>query len=294
MIAYGYYIDFIPKLKHEKNRSDSFTHTIAVKESPSFNLYEKLHYKMKFINNQGRESSLYSQRDFSRTQKEQLWCYEVEEVVSFYWESGTKMLQYIPHEKFTSGLLEYWALHIAIPLFLTIEETYDFLHAGAVEVDGKPILFVAESFGGKSTMTDYFIKQGHTMVSDDRVAAYEDNGVFFAVSSHPHHRPYRKMEDLGFFVENMDSIPKPIHAIYELEKAEPDALVEIGELHGIEKFKSLRYSSDFNFFFLKTKRFTFLSRLAKAVPVYKVTIPWNMERLAEVYAIICEHSVNRK
>ena len=102
------------------------------------------------------------------------------------------------------------------------------------------------------------------------------------------------MEDLGYFIENVAATPKPIHAIYELDRAEPDAPVTITELHGIEKFASLRYSSEINLAFLKTKRFAFLMRLAKAVPVYKVIIPWDMERLAEVYAIICEHSINRK
>jgi len=292
MIAYNHYIDFIPKLKNEKNAVGSFSHIMTVKESPSFDLYEKLQYKLKFFNNQGRDMALYSQREFLQNEKGQLWAFEIEDVMTFFWESNTKTLSYLPQEKFTSRLLEYWALHIVIPIFFTIEETYDFLHAGAVEVDGKPVLFVAESFGGKSTMTDFFMKQGHTMISDDKVASYENRDQFFAVPSHPHHRPHRKMEDLGYFVENMATISKPIHAIYELDRAKPDAPITITELHGIEKFKSLCYSSEINLSFLKTKRFTFLSRLAKVVPVYKVTVPWDMERLPEVHKVICEHSID--
>ncbi len=101
------------------------------------------------------------------------------------------------------------------------------------------------------------------------------------------------MEDLGFFVSNIAVYPKPIHAIYELERAEPDADITIDELHGIEKFKSLRYSSEINLSFKKTKRFIFLSHLAKAVPVYRVTVPWDMERLPEVHEVICRHSINQ-
>jgi len=59
---------------------------------------------------------------------------------------------------------------------------------------------------------------------------------------------------------------------------------------GIEKFKLLRYSSEINLSFLKEKRFAFLTRMAKAVPVYKVTVPWDMKRLGEVHAMICKHS----
>ena len=128
------------------------------------------------------------------------------------------------------------------------------------------------------------------MVSDDKVATYEKNGVFFSVPSIPFHRPYRKIEDLGYFVENVASSPKPIHAIYELVKSDAKTDIVISELSGIEKFKSLRYSSEINLSFLKAKRFTFLSRLAKVVPVYKVIVPWDMERLDEVYTAIVTHS----
>lgn len=276
-------------MTNEKEVSSFFTDTVIVRESLLSNKQEKLSYKLKFFNNQGRDIALYSDEKFSSAKRDKLWAFQIEGVVTFYWYSGSLTLEYVKDDNFTEALLEYWCLHIVLPVFFTSEEKYDFLHAGAVEVEGKPVLFVAESFGGKSTMTDFFMKQGHTMISDDKVATYEENGVFFAVPSHPHHRPHRGMEDLGFFVTNTAKEPKPIHAIYELERAEPNALITITELHGIEKFKSLRYSSEINLSFLKSKRFTFLSRLAKAVHVYKVTVPWDMQRLPEVHEMIVEH-----
>ncbi|MCK5536979.1 MAG: hypothetical protein KAI79_09140, partial [Bacteroidales bacterium] len=151
-------------------------------------------------------------------------------------------------------------------------------------------LFIAESFGGKSTMTDFFIKQGHVMISDDKVATYEKDGQIFSVSSHPHHRPYRKMEDLGYAVENFSLLPKPIHAIYELEKVDENDEVKIIELQGVEKFKSLRYASEMNLFFLKPERFEFLMQMANMLLVYKVTVPWNLERLVDVHDQIIQHS----
>ncbi len=290
MTAYNHTIDFVSGLGSVENRADIFSDIITIKEVPFFDISRELGHKIKFTNNQGRNLSLYGRMENSfQVEKGKHWAFEIEDVVSFYWESDTKNLGYIPYEKFTEKLLEYWALHIVLPIFFTIEETYDFLHAGAVEVDGKPILFAAESFGGKSTMTDYFLKQGHAMVSDDKVACYEGNSMFFSVPSIPYHRPYRKMEDLGYFVDNRAKVPKPIHAIYELDRAEPDAPVRITELLGIEKFKLLRYSSEINLSFLKEKRFAFLSRMAKVVPVYKVTVPWDVERLREVYTAIFEH-----
>lgn len=218
MISYNHFIRFIPELKKSKNISSSFNNVITIKENNSLNFSKNLKYKITFTNNQGRNIALYTQKPFARTLPKQQWVFDVEGVVTFFWSSGELTIDYLPNEYFTSELLEYWTLHIALPIFLTIEEHCYFLHAGAVEIDNAPILFVAESFGGKSTMTDFFIKKGHAMVSDDKVAILEEDGRLLAVPSHPHHRPYRKMEDLGYFVKNMSDTPKPIHAIYKLHR----------------------------------------------------------------------------
>jgi len=290
MIAYNHYIKFIPELKNDRKVEGSFSNVITIQKSSNITLNEKLLYSISFFNNQGRDLMLYTDRGLSRTQKGQIWAFEVKDVVTFFWRSATLSLEYQRHDNFTEELLEYWCLHIVLPIFFTIEETFDFLHAGAVEVDGKPILFVAESFGGKSTMTDFFMKQGHIAISDDKVATYVKDGRFFATPSHPHHRPYRKMEDMGLFVEKFATKSKPIHAIYELEKVAKDVAISIIELKGLEKFKSLRYSSEMNMFFQKPKRFEYLMQMAQKVPVFKIQIPWDIKRLDEVHNVICEHT----
>ena len=290
MIAYNHYIEFNSLLKKDKKVFGLNKETIRVYEA-SLDREPIIHSKkLKFFNNQGREVSLYTDREFTVTQNGQMWAFEVEGVVTIYWQSGSFVLEYNKHENFSESLLEYWVVHAALPFFFTIEAKYDFLHAGAVEVDEKPVLFTAESFGGKSTMTDYFMQKGHPMISDDKVGTYIKEKKVYAVPSHPHHRPYRKMEDLGYFVENMANEPKPIHAIYQLERVKGDARIEISELWGIEKFKALRYSSEINLPFLKEKRFAYLSSLANLLPVYRVSVPWDLNRLEEVYNAICGHS----
>ena len=291
MIAYGYFIQFMPPLIQEKSASRSLTEHVTVCKSAADDKLKKLSYRLEFINNQGRDLALYSDRKFDAPGKDQLWAFEVEGVLTFYWQHGSLTLKYVEHENFTEALLEYWTLHSVLPIFFTLEEAYDFLHAGAVEVEGKPILFIAESFGGKSTMIDYFMKEGHTMISDDSVGTYEKGGLFYAVPSHPHHRPHRGMEDLGIFVENNAQKAKPIHAIYELEKSEAKADVEIVQLQGIEKFKVLSYSSIINLSLIKPKRFVYLSHLTQVVPVYRVSVPWDMDRLREVHDKIVAHSI---
>ena len=174
-------------------------------------------------------------------------------------------------------------------MILTVEEEYVFLHAGAVEVQGRPILFLAESYGGKSTMTNFFIGQGHAMISDDKVGIFEEDGLLFAVPSYPYQRPYRKVEDMGIYIENFVTEPKPIHAFYVLEQADKDANIEIDEMTGMEKFYLLRLSSQFNLSFQKKERFEELMSISKSVRMFRIKIPWDIDRLPEVHKAIVKH-----
>ena len=167
-----------------------------------------------------------------------------------------------------------------------MENTYYFLHAGAVEIDSKPVLFVADSFGGKSTMTDFFIKKGHTMISDDKVAVYEENKEILCVPSYPYHRPYRKVEDLGYPVENFAKGAKKMHAIFNLVKSDEKAEIIIEEVLGIEKFRILRFSTEIDFPINSKSKFEMLSKIANNVKLYNIKVPWDMNRLEEVYQTI--------
>lgn len=289
MIAYDHHITFIPKIINDKELQGSFSGSITFKEGLYKNWKKKLTHKWTFYNNQGRDIDLYTDRELSDTVKNQLWAFDVKEVVTFFWKSGSSTIYYMPQKYFNHDLLEYWSLHTLLPIFFTVEEVYDFLHAGAVEVEGKPVLFIAESFGGKSTMTDFFLHKGHALISDDKVGIVKKNETYYAVPSHPHHRPYRKSEDLGYFVQNMVFAPQPIYAMYKLHRIDPGGEITINEIKGIEKFKNLRLSSQINIEFLKAKRFEHLTDLGRYVPMFEVNVPWDIERLDEVYDSIQKH-----
>ncbi|UFH58939.1 phosphoenolpyruvate carboxykinase (ATP) [Sulfurovum mangrovi] len=238
----------------------------------------------------GRHVYLYSDREFEGSHAGQPWCYEVEDVVRFYWVGGERTIYYEMGEKGDANLLGFWFIHLFLPLYMTLEDMYDFFHAGAVEVEGKPIFFIAPSMGGKSTMTDYFIKQGHRLISDDKVPTFIDDGSFMAVGSHPYHRPYRKFEELGYRVEKFTTHFKPIHAFYVLEGMEGDAEITIEEVKGIEKFALLLPSYLYMFSYLKPRRLKYLSGISNSIRVFRVHVPWNRERLGEVHDKIVAHS----
>ena len=238
----------------------------------------------------GRKVYLYSDREFDGSEVRQPWCYEVQDVVRFYWIGGERTIYCELDEKSDPNLLSFWFIHLLLPLYMTLENMYDFLHAGAVEVEGKPIFFIAPSMGGKSTMTDYFIKQGHPLVSDDKVPTFISDGKFMAVGSHPYHRPYRKFEELGYRVESFTTNFKPIHAFYELERVEGDADITIEEITGYKKFDALLSNYLYMFSWLRPERLKYLSKMLNDVRVFHVQVPWDMERLGEVHDMICEHS----
>jgi len=204
------------------------------------------------------------------------------------WDAEHRNILYIKQKDYMPKRLYFWVLHTFFPLVLELERTYHLLHVGSVEVVGKAVLFSAFSYGGKSTLTDYFMQNGHAMLTDDSIAIERHGDTYFAISSYPFHRPYRETETLGYRVENFVTDPKPLHTVYLLEKSAPDAAVEITELKGIEKFKAFHYSSFIDFAFMKQERFAFFTEMAKYVAVYKITIPWDMERLDDVYHTIID------
>ena len=239
-----------------------------------------------FDNNQNRKVAITSDKPFIDNQTNQSINFLVEDVVTFSVKKGENSISYRLYKEGTQDLAMYWLSHTFLPIVFTLENTYYFLHAGAVEIDSKPVLFVADSFGGKSTMTDFFIKKGHTMISDDKVAVYEDERGVLAVPSYAYHRPYRKVEDLGYPVKNFAKEPKVMHSIFHLIKANEKAEIEIEEVFGVEKFRVLKFCTEIELQINHKSRFEMLSKIANNIKLYNIMVPWDMNRLEEVYQTI--------
>ena len=243
-----------------------------------------------FFQSHGRHIFLYSDREFDGSAMGQPWCYEVQDVVRFYWLGGERKIYYAIGRHGDAGLLAFWFVHLLLPFYFTLEGVYDFLHAGAVEVEGKPILFIAPSMGGKSTMTEYFINKGHALISDDKVSTYIDGHTFMVAGSHPYYRPYRKFEELGHRVDNFITGCKPIHGFYVLRKGVADAEIAVDTVKGFAKFELLLPNYFYMFSYLKPERLQYLAGMLSTIRMFVVHVPWDTGRLAEVHAVICAHS----
>ena len=198
----------------------------------------------------------------------------------------------VTFERFPQGTdhrLAFWLIHIFLPLYFTLEGRYEFIHASSVDIAEHTVLFTSPSHGGKSTLTDYFVQQGHALVSDDKVGTYREGEQYFAVPSHPGRRPFRKFEELGYRTENFSPRRRNIHALYNLYAVEPAADVQIEEIRGHQGFTQVLPNYLFNFRFLQARRLQYLGAMLGVVPVFRVAVPWDLDRLADVYWAICDH-----
>ena len=241
----------------------------------------------------GRQCTYLSNTNFDSLGERESWGLEINNVLTLVWDSELRNIYYGKSKYFTPELLRFWIFHTFFPIVLELERDYKILHVGAVEIKGEPVFFSADSFGGKSTLTNYFIQKGHALFSDDTLPVRRVDESYIAYPSFPYHRPYRKVESLGVPVKNFARNPAPIKTIFELKRAAPDAEVEITQSMGVEKFKTLYYSHFIKFSFMKHERFALAMEMTKYVPVYKITVPWDLDRLEEVYKMICDHTAIR-
>ncbi len=274
---------------HDDSKRPASTIFLTPLDTPQRSFANVIYYQQ----NQGREVSLSTDHTFESNVDGQQWCFSVKDVIDFFWSKGSFVVSYQLHTEGTPELLRYWFLHTLCPVFLTIEGIFEFIHAGGVEINDHRVLFIAPSHGGKSTLTDYFIRQNHTMISDDRVALLAQDDKIVSVPSYPYHRPYRKMEDLGVSVDNFAAGIQALDAIYVLRKAPKEDPVHFNILRGLEKYKALQYNFDFNLPLNKARSFELIAKIAKVIDVYSIDIPWDLTRLHEVYEAICQHHKSR-
>ncbi|SFV90143.1 hypothetical protein MNB_SV-4-1259 [hydrothermal vent metagenome] len=238
----------------------------------------------------GQQARYCAHRPFEEADEHFSWALEIDGVMTLLWDPLHQSILYRKKQGFSKERLRFWIYHTFFPMVLELSRYYTILHVGAVEIEGVPTLFSAPSFGGKSTMVDYFLKAGHTLYSDDSLAIEKRDNTYVAIASYPYHRPYRKPETLGFRVDAFGSIAKEVGLFYVLDKQEQIDKIEITELKGIEKYKAFHHSIFVAFSFRKRERFVFFLEMARKIPVFKISYPHDLSLLPKVYETIVAHT----
>ncbi len=254
------------------------------KRAPLFPLFKS---KVVFHSNQGRNVSLLWGYALNSTVKN--YTFVVEDIIKFYWKEGSSSIEYKYLKHADDKVVHYWLLHTFFPLYYILENIYDMLHVGAVEINGKACLFAAPSFGGKSTLTYHFLQKGHSLLSDDKLALFKKDNGYVAVPSYPYTRNYRGLEDLGKYVKNFSKRSLPVGYMYRLVQVGIEEEISIQEVKGVDKFAIVEMSCDIKLSMMKKEKFSQLHDMVQNLTIYDIGVPQNLNRLDEVYEKIIGH-----
>jgi hypothetical protein len=180
------------------------------------------------------------------------------------------------------------------------------LHASAIVVRGKALVFVGASEAGKSTTAGAFAKLGFSVITDDIAALSERDGVFLVQPGAPRillwppsveaiwgsadalplvvpnwEKRYLDLCATGLFQET----PVPLGAVYVLEERAARGGIGISPLSGAGALMQLianRYFTRFSEPHLEAREFADFSRLQHRVPLRRVARPDDRSSIGSV------------
>ncbi len=186
------------------------------------------------------------------------------------------------------------------------------LHASAVECGGRAVAFVGAEGAGKSTTAAALALRGHTVLSDDIVALAERDGDFYAMPAYPYlslwpdsvEAIYGAKGNFAAFSANFSKRMLPL-AGNDLRFAEEpvlrDAIFLLGErssdsaapfVEEVEKREALMalvgntYANLLLDESMRAREFTFLGRLAAAVPARRLRAQQDTARISALCELV--------
>ena len=113
-----------------------------------------------------------------------------------------------------------------------------------------------------------------------------------AAAAHPFCRARRSSEDLGRRSAEIMPRPQPSLCFYLLEPAGAGDRVQIKEIRGMKKIELLLPHCLYTLTYLQPKRMQYLADLVNAVPIFRLLLPWDLNRLPEVYERLAGHAAS--
>lgn len=188
------------------------------------------------------------------------------------------------------------------------------MHASAILHEGKLILFMADSGGGKSTTVAGLAKKGFRIFTDDIcVLSNDDNSVVKGLASYPMVKLWENAIDLfeagsykkdykirphlpkygHFFHDEFETNPYPISKIFVLKPLFDKNEVKCRLLSGVEAFKAVeRHAYKYRFITgdsLRPQYFSFVSEITRQIPVYELSRPIETNTVDRMTELVLEH-----
>jgi len=103
------------------------------------------------------------------------------------------------------------------------------LHASAVVIEGRTVVFIGKAGAGKSTTAAAFTKQGYRVLSDDIVALAEQDNTFLVQPAYPRIRLWSKSVDILY--GKPDALPRivPTHPTWDKRYLDPTGGLQFQE-----------------------------------------------------------------
>lgn len=197
---------------------------------------------------------------------------------------------------------------------LSLQRGLFLLHANAVVIDGRAFAFAGPSGAGKSTLAGHFQRAGHAVLCDDVCGIrFDAAGVPIVWPGLPRLKLWRDAaEALGHDPDAYDRVaegyekvqipyrqadvtgPVPLAALYILDRATPDAAVEITRLTGVAAMAATMensYRAEYHRpLGLSAAHFGHCSALLAHIGVYRAPRRWGFDVFAEEVARIERHA----
>jgi len=291
-IAYGvriYSAEALPLPSMEDGEADHCIKLLIQENRPSSD--HSFQFQVPTVSMHGREVSLSSNLPVNedRTNRHRQWKFDVARQFSMVWSNQSE--EVVVYSKGTADkqVIVFWLLHTVIPAYLMLKQHSFFLHASCVAVDNEAVLFLAPSFGGKSTMVDFFVRQGFQLLSDDKTRVIPGEKEYRVFPSHPYRRPYRKLEVLGEYSAHHGKQSLPINSIFILDLVDLQENISISELSGLEKFECFKTAFLYEPASQTQLEIRAILEMVQHYQIYRVTIPKGLEHLPEVLESILSH-----
>ncbi|MGH9700667.1 MAG: HPr kinase/phosphorylase [Candidatus Acidiferrales bacterium] len=186
------------------------------------------------------------------------------------------------------------------------------LHASAVEIHGRAVIFPGEEGAGKSTTAAALARRGHAVLSDDVVALAERDGIFLVLPAYPYlslwedsvKMLYGAEDALPAFSPNFDKRmlslathnlrfekqALPLGAVFLLgDRSADDRAPWVEALNPHENLVSLvvnSYATNLLESNMREREFVLLGRVAAAVPVRRLHAHEHSQRIDALCQLI--------
>jgi hypothetical protein len=111
-------------------------------------------------------------------------CHNTQRRVEFVMPRDGRWIDCYAHSETTIEDIELWLFGLVMSFILQSRSVFT-LHAAAVNCRGKAVAFLGSNGYGKSTLSFFSAKKGHSLITDDVLPIVEGNGRLFALPGSP-------------------------------------------------------------------------------------------------------------